>query len=1264
MQEPLLRKEEPTPEEQASFWSRLTFLFVTEILIQGYEEPLQSHHLPRIHRRYAAHNVYERWARIWDEEKMKARPSLVRALIKTYIWRFQFSVAMELIELIFNFFGPILMQSMITYTSQAHREIKEGLTYVTIMFVSSLFRALSATQTGQVLAGIGMDVQTAMVCSIYNKSVSSSSRGKYTRGEIINIQSNDALKIANTSMSLNAIWATPANLIIAIVLLLRTIGTAAFAGMAVLLASIPFNTVVYWALASIRIELLTLTDRRVTLMNEMLQGVRVVKFTCLEEHFKNRVLDVRRQELILLKKQAYWHSMASVVLFIIPILVSVSTFVTYASMGYILTPAIIFTSVALFNNLRAPLSFLPVLIASFAEAKASVRRMEKYLLLPEIIQDKPVTQASDQNVISMRKASFRWEEDGEVVLHDIDLEVNRGELVMIVGKVGSGKSSMASALLGEVEKVKGTLTSAGRIGYCQQQAWIVNATVRENILFGSTYFEQEYANVLHVCALERDMSLLAAGDQTELGEQGINLSGGQKQRLSLARAVYHNADILVLDDVLSAVDPHVGKHIFQKCIMGALAGKTRVLVTHQLQYLPHADRIVVLDEGRVVFNGAYRDIVDSAINLSEFIKDSSLDAQEEGEEGAKGEEGKTGEAAEAEDTIEATAQEFQADEGKLMSEEERATGAVGFETVWWYTKACGPVLIFFFLFLVFSEFCRISTDLWLSYWSDQKFWPDPGVALYLGVYIVLGFVSSLFSLLKGLALVESAFHSSVKLHNLMLGNVLRAQTMFYDQTPAGRILNRFSRDLDTLDAGIADQLAGIVSLVFVSVSTVTVISGVMPILIVFFVPLTSVYYLMMQYYRSTSRELNRVVSVAASPIYSHFAESLNGVQTIRSYGLTQKFIRENEENLDKFHGPYWAALNVGRWLSVRLEFIGGAVLFLTSVMVVLNTQLPPGLVGLTLSYSMQITMVLEMAVTSISGLESEMNSVERIQSYCRDIPVEAPLIVAGSRPSFAWLREKAPLEVHNLHLRYRPSLPDVLRGVNFAVNDGEKVGIVGRTGSGKSSLMLGLLRILEAHEGRIILDGIDISTVGLLDLRSRVSIIPQDPVLFSGTVRSNLDPDAAHPDKAIWSALEQAHLRDVFEQTDDKLDVSVIEGGQNFSVGQRQLVCLARALLRESKLLLMDEVTASVDVETDALIQQTVAEAFRDCTVLTIAHRLDTIMNYDKVMVLGDGRVLEYDTPLNLLGNTSGQFYSMVADTGENRAKQLTEMARRGRARV
>eukprot|EP00759_Apiculatamorpha_spiralis_P024369 PhF_6_TR27890/c0_g1_i1/m.40857 len=352
MEHQLLPPDDRTPEERAGFLSRLTFWYVNHILIQGFKEPLQGHHLPRIHRRFSAKNVGARWEGIWSMERQRPRPSLVRALIRCYIWRFQFSVAMELIELIFNFFGPIIMQSMITYTSSAHRDTGEGMLFVTIMFVSSIFRALSATQTGLVLAGIGMDVQTSLVTTIYNKAIRCSSRGKYTKGEIINIQSNDALKIANTAMSLNALWATPANLVIAIVLLMRTIGFAAFAGMAIMLITIPFNSVVYYALASLRIELMQYTDKRITLMNEMLHGIRVVKFTCLEEHFKNKVTDVRRQELILLKRQAYWHSMAAVVLIIIPIMVSVSTFIAYASMGYILTPAIIFTSVALFNNLR------------------------------------------------------------------------------------------------------------------------------------------------------------------------------------------------------------------------------------------------------------------------------------------------------------------------------------------------------------------------------------------------------------------------------------------------------------------------------------------------------------------------------------------------------------------------------------------------------------------------------------------------------------------------------------------------------------------------------------------------------------------------------------------------------------------------------------------------------------------------------------------------------------------------------------------------
>eukprot|EP00760_Papus_ankaliazontas_P034070 PhM_4_TR6941/c0_g1_i1/m.59297/K05665/ABCC1; ATP-binding cassette, subfamily C (CFTR/MRP), member 1 len=1257
MEQQLLPPDDLTPEEQAGFMSRLTFWFLNDLLVTGYYEPLEAHHLPRIHRRFMAKNVGTRWENMWALERRNPRPSLVRAMIKCYIWRFQFSVAMELIELIFNFFGPILMQSMITYTSSAHRDPGEGMLFVTIMFISSVFRALSATQTGVVLAGIGMDVQTSMVTTIYNKAIRCNTRGKYTKGEIINIQSNDALKIANTAMSLNALWSTPANLIIALVLLLRTIGMASFAGMAVMLITIPFNSVVYYALASLRIELMQYTDKRVTLMNEMLHGIRVVKFTCLEEHFKNKITDVRRQELILLKRQAYWHSMASVVLIIIPIMVSVSTFIAYSALGYILTPAIIFTSVALFNNLRAPLSYIPIILASFAEAKASVRRVEKYLLIPELVADKDIDETMNDRVVIVKDAHFRWNEQGETVLKNINLEIKRGELVVVIGKVGSGKTSLVCAILGECEKMGGRLYTTGKIAYCQQQAWILNETVENNILFGNVKYKSEYDRTIKACALERDLTLLSAGDQTEIGEQGINLSGGQKQRLSLARAVYFNGDIYLLDDPLSAVDPHVGKHIFDHCIQGVLKDKTRILITHALQYLQYADRVLVMNDGQIEFNGTYRELMDSALNVSEFIKEAQggdVDEEEDEEKEEKKEEGVLSDEAEAE----ALQTHYQAEEGKLIEQEERAIGAVTLETVWWYVEACGEILLFFFLFIAFSEFTRIATDVWLSFWSDQKFWPDPGVAFYLGIYIVMGFTSSLFSLLKGLALVEAAFHASVRLHNQMLCNVLRAPISFYDTTPAGRILTRFARDLDTVDAGIADQLAGVVGLVFVTFSTVGVIAMLQPAILLAFIPLSSVYYVIMQYYRNTSRELSRVVSVAASPIYSHFAESLNGVLTIRAYNLVEKFCDENYKNLDAFHGPYWSALNVGRWLSVRLEFVGGLVLFMTSMMVVLNTSLPPGLVGLILSYSMQITMVLESAVTSVAGIEMSMNSVERVQAYCRDIPLEAPLIIRDKRPSFDWMRTGANIEIFHMSLRYRPNLPDVLKDISCKIRSREKIGVVGRTGSGKSTFMLALMRMIELSGGQILIDGVDISTIGLVDLRSRISIIPQDPVLFGGTLRANLDPDAQHADKAIWMALEQAHLRDSVEATDDKLNVAVMEGGSNFSVGQRQLVCLARALLRNARLLLMDEVTANVDVETDALIQRTVAEAFVDCTVITIAHRLETITTYDKVMVMSDGRIVEYDTPVALLGRSQGYFRSMVNDTGE-RARQLEEMARR-----
>eukprot|EP01079_Euglenida_sp_SAG-EU17-18_P000382 gene382-2420_t len=652
METPLLKTQDAAPEEKAGFFSRLTFWYVTGILTRGYKEPVKAEHLPPIAKRHAASTVKQEWAQTWQQETSKPRPSLARALITKFFWRFQVSVGMEIVELIFNFFGPILMQSMIIYTQQVNRAPAQGIFYAFIMLSVSLFRALAGSQVSQVVAGIGMDVQTCLISSVYDKAIkASTSKSSYTKGEIINIQSSDALRIASTSMSMNNVWATPAQIVIAIILLLRTLGIAAFAGadftcFPANLASVPngdgdggfsgkksllralacsatlqtnphfpqFNSLVFWALASLRIELMGLTDKRVTMMNEMLGGIRVVKFMCLEDHFKDshpyhltpiipphtRIMDVRKKEMLLVKKQQYWHGFINIFQFVIPILVSVSTFVAYTMLGGTLNAALIFTAQALFNNLRGPLGYLPMLVASFAEARASIRRVEKFLLMPSIQPDREPSNPLYGTAVAVQNCSFLWDEAQGPALHDINLEIPEGSLTMVVGKVGSGKSSLINAILGEMEKTKdskGFVYCPGKLAYSQQQAWIVNDTVQENIMFGSAYFEQEYEAVLDDCCLRQDFKQLAAGDQTEIGEQGVNLSGGQKQRISLARAQYSAADVYLLDDPLSAVDPHVGRHLFDNCICGSLGSSTRILVTHQLQYLDKADKIIVMDEG-------------------------------------------------------------------------------------------------------------------------------------------------------------------------------------------------------------------------------------------------------------------------------------------------------------------------------------------------------------------------------------------------------------------------------------------------------------------------------------------------------------------------------------------------------------------------------------------------------------------------------------------------------------------------------------------
>ncbi|ETE62698.1 Canalicular multispecific organic anion transporter 2, partial [Ophiophagus hannah] len=806
----------------------------------------------------------------------------------------------------------------------------------------------------------------------------------------------------------------------------------------------------------------------------------------------------------------------------------------------------------------------------------------------------------------------------------------------IVGQVGCGKSSLVSALLGEMEKLSGDVAVKGSVAYVPQLPWIQNATLKDNILFGHPLNELKYQTVLEACALKQDLEMLPGGDQTEIGEKGINLSGGQRQRVSLARAVFSNTDVYLLDDPLSAVDSHVAKHIFDNVIgpEGALKGKTRILVTHGIHFLPQVDYIVVVVDGRISEMGSYQELLQQNRSFAEFLRNYAPDEDIEEDEPTIMEDE---EVLLAEDTLsnhtdladsEPVTNEVRkqflrqlsviSSDGELSSKkstkrkvcdkksmeppikgtsekliqaETAETGTVKFTVFWQYMKAVGPVISLLICFLYSCQNgAAIGANVWLSVWTNDPVinGTQQNVNMRIGVYAALG-------ILQAMAGIKAARI----LHAALLENKLHTPQSFYDTTPTGRIINRFSKDIYVIDE---------------------------------------------RFYVATSRQLKRLESVSRSPIYSHFSETVTGANVIRAYKREKSFVYSSDTKVNDNQKSYYPGIVANRWLGIRVEFVGNCVVFFAALFAVLSkNNLSAGLVGLSVSYALQVTMSLNWMVRMTSDLESNIVAVERVKEYSEN-ETEAPWIIEDKRPPEEW-PTKGEVVFTKYSVRYRKGLDLVLKDLSLGVKGGEKVGIVGRTGAGKSSMTLCLFRILEATKGEITIDGVKIADIGLHDLRSKLTIIPQDPVLFSGTLRMNLDPFNKYSEEEIWKALELSHLKRFVSSQPAMLEFECSEGGENLSVGQRQLVCLARALLRKTKILILDEATAAIDLETDDLIQMTIRTQFEDCTVLTIAHRLNTIMDYTRVLVLDRGRIAEFDSPTNLIASR-GIFYGMAKDAG------------------
>ncbi|XP_014823925.1 PREDICTED: canalicular multispecific organic anion transporter 1-like [Poecilia mexicana] len=1231
---------------------------------------------------------------------------LVTTIYKTFKWLLIESAFFKLLQDLLAFASPQLLKLMISFTQDKTSYAWEGYFYAVLLLVVALLQSLFLQQYFQRCFVLGMKVRTALMAAVYKKALvmSNDNRKESTVGETVNLMSADAQRFNDVTNFIHLLWSCPLQIIVSIVFLWLELGPSTLAGLLVMVLMVPINGFLATKARNFQIENMKFKDKRMKIMNEMLNGIKILKLFAWEPSFMAQVEDIRGEELKVMRKFAYLTSVSTFIFTCAPALVSLATFAVFVgvSSDNILTAEKAFTSISLFNILRFPLAMLPMLIASIVQTTVSKKRLEKFLGGDDLDSDIVRHDPSFNSAINISDGSFAWEKDSEPLLKNVSLDIKPGRLVAVVGAVGSGKSSLMSALLGEMHSTKGFINIRGSLAFVPQQAWIQNATLRDNILFGSPYEEQRFEDILEACALGPDLKLLSAGDLTEIGEKGINLSGGQKQRVSLARAAYSQADILLLDDPLSAVDSHVGKHLFDNVIgpKGILKNKTRVLVTHGISFLPYVDEVVVLVNGQVSEVGSYQSLRASKGAFSDFLdtyakeQSNQTHSKEDGyqdiedletiperddaqadsppedavsftlkrENSIRRSQRGTGSSfrLRKNSTLKPTEDIGETKKGqKLIEKETMETGKVKFSVYLQYLRAMGWWYTFWIIFIYFIQnVAFIGQNLWLSDWTNDAAayynitYPSQKRDTRVGVFGALGLAQGILVFLGTLLLANASVNASRILHSRLLNNILRVPMLFFDTTPIGRVVNRFAKDIFTVDEAIPQSFRSWILCLLGVLGTLFVICLATPFFTIIIVPLAVIYFFVQRFYVATSRQLRRLDSVSRSPIYSHFGETVSGLSVIRAYNHQERFLKHNEVTIDENLKSVYPWIVSNRWLAIRLEFLGNLVVFFAALFAVISRDsLESGLVGLSISYALNVTQTLNWLVRMTSELETNIVAVERVSEYS-ELENEAPW-VTQDRPSEKW-PEAGRLQFVDYKVRYRPELDLVLKGISCDIGSTEKIGIVGRTGAGKSSLTNCLFRIIEAADGHILIDDVDISKIGLHDLRNRLTIIPQDPVLFSGTLRMNLDPFDKFSDEELWRVLELSHLKDYVAGLKEELQHEVAEGGENLSVGQRQLLCLARALLRKSRILILDEATAAVDLETDDLIQTTIRKEFSHCTVLTIAHRLHSIMDSSRVMVLDAGQIVEFDSPSNLM-EKRGHFYSMAKDAGIT-AESLTSL--------